>query len=159
MKYLKTYKIFESNSYDKQMIEDFLIGFRDDEFLVDVNFSQGMPNLNGGKEDRILITIGDEGSLEDPDHDVPLENRVGKPDSLNLHDNIDSFNLLNDYLVDEGYDFSVAEIWIKDETWSQSSLFPKAESTTVKGFDNFIKTIEDSTGEFALVTITYKKSL
>ena len=90
MRYLKTYKLFESNDSTKEMVEDFLRDFSDSDIPVGVEMYQ--PDPLGSSEDRVLILIGDEIIL--------FENQAK---DLPLYDNINNFISLNEYLIDEGY--------------------------------------------------------
>jgi hypothetical protein len=123
MRYLKTYKLFESNDSTKEMIEDFLRDFSDDDIPVEVEMYQ--PDQNSS-EDRVLILIGDE------------DNIILAKD-LPLYENIDNFISLNEYLIDEGYQLMSIACWIKPHDEPITGQRP----ITITEFDKFISKIEE----------------
>ena len=87
MKWLKSYKLFESVDSTKEMVENFLRdGFSDIDIPVEVEMYQ--PDPLGSEENRVLILIGDE------------DNMLTSED-LPLYQNIDSFISLHEYLIGE----------------------------------------------------------
>ena len=127
MKWLKSYKLFESNDSTKEMVEDFLIDFSDVDIPVEVEIYQGMAfNPLGSSEDRVLILIGDE------------DNMVLAKD-LPLYDNINNFISLNEYLIDEGYQLMSIACWIKPHNEPITGQRP----ITITEFDKFISKIEE----------------
>jgi hypothetical protein len=123
MKRLKTYKLFESNDSTKEMVEDFLRDFSDDDIPVEVEMYQ--PDQNSS-EDRVLILIGDE------------DNIILAKD-LPLYENIDNFISLNEYLIDEGYQLMSIACWIKPHDEPITGQRP----ITITEFDKFISKIEE----------------
>jgi hypothetical protein len=123
MRYLKTYKLFESNDSTKEMVEDFLRDFSDDDIPVEVEMYQ--PDQNSS-EDRVLILIGDE------------DNIILAKD-LPLYENIDNFISLNEYLIDEGYQLMSIACWIKPHDEPITGQRP----ITITEFDKFISKIEE----------------
>ena len=150
MRYLKTYKIFESNDSTKEMVEDFLRDFSDSDIPVEVEMYQ--PDPLGNSEDRILILIGDE------------DNMLTSED-LPLYDNINNFISLNEYLIDEGYQLMSIACWIKPHNEPITGQRP----ITITEFDKFISKIEEIENwnrrhpalwhkTFKLIDICYTKS-
>ena len=150
MRYLKTYKLFESNDSTKEMVEDFLRDFSDDDIPVGVEMYQ--PDPLGSSEDRVLILIGDE------------DNMVLSKD-LPLYDNINKFISLNEYLIDEGYQLMSIACWIKPHNEPITGQRP----ITITEFDKFISKIEEIENwnrrypalwhkTFKLIDICYTKS-
>ena len=152
MRYLKTYKLFESNDSTKEMVEDFLRDFSDSDIPVEVEMYQ--PDPLGSGEDRILILIGDEVyAFEVTSEDLPL------------YQNIDNFISINDYLLDEGYQLKSIACWIKPHNEPITGQRP----ITITEFDKFISKIEEIENwnrrypalwhkTFKLIDICYTKS-
>jgi hypothetical protein len=124
MKHLKSYKLFESFDVDKEMVEDFLRDFSDEDIPVGVELYQ--PDPLGSSEDRVLILIGDE------------DNIILAKD-LPLYENIDNFISLNEYLIDEGYQLMSIACWIKPHDEPITGQRP----ITITEFDKFISKIEE----------------
>ena len=153
MKWLKSYKLFESNDSTKEMVEDFLRDFSDVDIPVEVEIYQGTAfNPLGSSEDRVLILIGDE------------DNMVLAKD-LPLYDNINNFISLNEYLIDEGYQLMSIACWIKPHNEPITGQRP----ITITEFDKFISKIEEIENwnrrhpalwhkTFKLIDICYTKS-
>lgn len=153
MKWLKSYKLFESNDSTKEMVEDFLRDFSDVDIPVEVEIYQGTAfNPLGSSEDRVLILIGDE------------DNMVLAKD-LPLYDNINNFISLNEYLIDEGYQLMSIACWIKPHNEPITGQRP----ITIFEFDKFISKIEEIENwnirhpalwhkTFKLIDICYTKS-
>ena len=150
MKRLKTYKLFESNDSTKEMVEDFLRDFSDEDIPVEVEMYQ--PDPSGSTEDRVLILIGDE------------DNMLTSED-LPLYENIDNFISLNEYLIDEGYQLMSIACWIKPHNEPITGQRP----ITITEFDKFISKIEEIENwnrrhpalwhkTFKLIDICYTKS-
>jgi hypothetical protein len=123
MKKLKTFRLFESVEVTKEMVEDFLRDFSDDDIPVEVEMYQ--PDQNSS-EDRVLILIGDE------------DNIILAKD-LPLYENIDNFISLNEYLIDEGYQLMSIACWIKPHDEPITGQRP----ITITEFDKFISKIEE----------------
>ena len=149
MKYLKKYKLFESVEVTKEMVEDFLRDFSDDDIPVEVEMYQ--PDQNSS-EDRVLILIGDE------------DNMVTAVD-LPLYQNIDNFISLHEYLIDEGYNLGSIACWIKPHNEPITGQRP----ISIDEFDKFISKIEEIENwnkrypglwhkTFKLIDIYYTKS-
>jgi len=68
VKRIKTFRLFESVEFVKDMVEDLLRDFSDDDIPVDVEIYQPDPN---SEESRVLILIGDEDNMEQS-KDLPL---------------------------------------------------------------------------------------
>ena len=126
MRYLKTYKLFESNDSTKEMVEDFLRDFSDSDIPVEVEMYK--PDPLGSEEERVLILIGDEIIL--------FENQAK---DLPLYENIDNFISINDYLLDEGYQLKSIACWIKPHNEPITGQRP----ITITEFDKFISKIEE----------------
>ena len=153
MKWLKSYKLFESNDSTKEMVDDFLRDFSDVDIPVEVEIYQGTAfNPLGSSEDRVLILIGDE------------DNMVLAKD-LPLYDNINNFISLNEYLIDEGYQLMSIACWIKPHNEPITGQRP----ITITEFDKFISKIEEIENwnrrypalwhkTFKLIDICYTKS-
>jgi hypothetical protein len=153
MKHLKPYKLFESVDVEKEMLEDFLRDFSDDEDIP-VNVEMYRPDPLGSEEERVLILIGDEIILfEEQAKDLPL------------YENIDNFISINDYLLDEGYQLKSIACWIKPHNEPITGQRP----ITIFEFDNFISKIEEIENwnrrypalwhkTFKLIDICYTKS-
>ena len=154
MKRLKTYKLFESNDSTKEMVEDFLRDFSDEDIPVEVEMYQPDPlgPILKSKESRILILIGDE------------DNMLTSED-LPLYENIDNFISLNEYLIDEGYQLMSIACWIKPHNEPITGQRP----ITITEFDKFISKIEEIENwnrrhpalwhkTFKLIDICYTKS-
>lgn len=152
MKHLKTYKLFESNDSTKEMVEDFLRDFSDDDIPVEVEMYQ--PDPLGSEENRVLILIGDEVNL----FEMNLL-------TLPLYQNIDNFISINDYLLDEGYQLMSIACWIKPHNEPITGQRP----ITITDFDKFISKIEEIENwnmrhpalwhkTFKLIDICYTKS-
>lgn len=152
MKHLKSYKLFESVEVTKEMVEDFLRDFSDEDIRVDVEMYQ--PDPLGSGEDRVLILIGDEDNID----------MVGSKD-LPLYQNIDNFISINDYLLDEGYQLKSIACWIKPH----NEPITRQRPITIFEFDKFISKIEEIENwnsrhpalwhkTFKLVDICYEKS-
>ena len=150
MKWLKSYKLFESVDSTKEMVEDFLRDFSDIDITVEVEMYQ--PDPLGSSEDRVLILIGDE------------DNMVLAKD-LPLYDNINNFISLNEYLIDEGYQLMSIACWIKPH----NELITGQRPITITEFDKFISKIEEIENwnrrhpalwhkTFKLIDICYTKS-
>ena len=150
MRYLKTYKLFESNDSTKEMVEDFLRDFSDDDIPVEVEIYQPYPL--GSSEDRVLILIGDE------------DNMVTAVD-LPLYQNIDNFISLHEYLIGEGYNLGSIACWIKPHNEPITGQRP----ISIEEFDKFISKIEEIENwnkrypglwhkTFKLIDIYYKRS-
>jgi hypothetical protein len=103
MKWLKSYKLFESVDSTKEMVEDFLRDFSDIDIPVEVEMYQPDPLFShwekGSEENRVLILIGDE------------DNMLTSED-LPLYQNIDNFISLHEYLLGEGYHLGTIACWI-----------------------------------------------
>ena len=172
MRYLKTYKIFESNDSIKEMVEDFLRDFSDEDFPVEIEIYQPDP-LGRGSWGRVLILIGDEDNLS--------VNRLEKTsEDLPLYQNIDSFISLHEYLIGEGYHLETIACWIKPHnepiTAENPTMWvhqrPFSVRPTGHGIDeisNFISKIEEIEDwneknppnlhkSFKLIDICYTKS-
>jgi hypothetical protein len=132
MKYLKTYKIFESVEVTKEMVENFLRdGFSDIDIPVEVEMYQ--PDPLSSEEDRVLILIGDE------------DNMLTSED-LPLYKNIDSFISLHEYLIGEGYHLGTIACWIKphNEPITGQRPFPvRPTGVGIGEISNFISKIEE----------------
>jgi hypothetical protein len=150
MKHLKSYKLFESNDSTKEMVEDFLRDFSDDDIPVEVEIYQ--PDPLGSSEDRVLILIGDE------------DNMVLAKD-LQLYENINNFISLHEYLIGEGYNLGSIACWIKPHNEPITGQRP----ISIEEFDKFISKIEEIENwnkrypglwhkTFKLIDIYYTKS-
>jgi hypothetical protein len=126
MRYLKSYKIFESNDIAKETVEDLLRDFSDNDIPVDVEIYHPDPTSD---EKRFLILIGDEDNLA-----------VSK--DLTLYENINNFISLNEYLIGEGYELQSIACWIKPHNES-NHLLHNFHPTTITEFDKFISKIEE----------------
>ena len=160
MKWLKSYKLFESNDSTKEMVEDFLRDFSDVDIPVEVEIYQGTAfNPLGSSEDRVLILIGDE------------DNMLTSED-LPLYQNIDSFISLHEYLIGEGYNLGTIACWIKPHNEPITDQRPFSVSPKAHGvgeISNFISKIEEIEiwnsenppnlhKSFKLIDISYAKS-
>jgi len=123
MKKLKTFRLFESVEVTKEMVEDFLRDFSDDDIPVEVEMYQ--PDQNSS-EDRVLILIGDE------------DNMVTAVD-LPLYQNIDNFISIHEYLIGEGYNLGSIACWIKPHNEPITGQRP----ISIEEFDKFISKIEE----------------
>ncbi len=123
MKRIKTFRLFESVEFVKDMVEDLLRDFSDDDIPVDVEIYQPDPN---SEESRVLILIGDEDNMEQS-KDLPL------------YENLNSFISLNEYLIEEGYQLVSIACCIKTDHEPVSGKRP----ITITEFDNFISKIEE----------------
>ena len=156
MKHLKSYKLFESFDVDKEMVEDFLRDFSDDEYIpVEVEMYRPDPLgflLQNSEESRVLVLIGDE------------DNMVNAVD-LPLYKNIDNFISIDNYLTDEGYQLKSIACWIKPHNEPITGQRP----ITITEFDKFISKIEEIENwnrrhpalwhkTFKLIDICYTKS-
>lgn len=122
MRYLKTYKLFESTEVVKDMVEDLLRDFSDDDDIpVEVEIYE--PDPLGSEESRVLILIGDEDNLVEA-KDLPL------------YQNIDNFISIDNYLTDEGYQLKSIACWVKPNN-------DQIRPITITEFDNFIIKIEE----------------
>lgn len=151
MRYLKTYKIFESIDNTKEMVENFLRdGFSDSDIPVQVEMYQ--PDPLNTSENRVLILIGDE------------DNMVQAKD-LPLYQNMDNFISLHEYLIDEGFNLKSIACWIKPHNEPITGQRP----ITIFEFDKFISKIEEIENwnirypalwhkTFKLIDICYTKS-
>jgi hypothetical protein len=150
MKRLKTFRLFESVEVTKEMVEDFLRDFSDDDIPVEVEMYQ--PDPLGSSEDRVLILIGDE------------DNMVTAVD-LPLYQNIDNFISLHEYLIGEGYNLGSIACWIKPHNEPITGQRP----ISIEEFDKFISKIEEIENwnkrypglwhkTFKLIDIYYKRS-
>jgi len=131
MKYLKPYKLFESVDSVKEMIEDFLRDFSDEDIPVEVEIYQ--PDPLGTTEDRVLILIGDE------------DNMLSSKD-LPLYENKDSFISLHEYLINEGYSLMSIACWIKPQNEPIGGQRPFTARPTGVGIgeiSSFISKIEE----------------
>lgn len=124
MKWLKSYRLFESTDVEKEMVEDFLRDFSDEDIPVNVEMYQ--PDPLGSEENRVLILIGDE------------DNLVQAVD-LPLYENINNFISLHDYLIGEGYNLGSIACWIKPHNEPITGQRP----ITITEFDKFINKIEE----------------
>lgn len=149
----KVEALTESVDVEKEIVEDFLRDFSDDEDIP-VEVEMYRPDPLGSEEERVLILIGDE------DH---LWLRVG-PKDLPLYKNIDNFISINDYLLDEGYQLKSIACWIKPHNEPITGQRP----ITIFEFDKFINKIEEIENwnsrypalwhkTFKLVDICYQK--
>ena len=158
MKWLKSYKLFESNDSTKEMVENFLRdGFSDIDIPVEVEMYQ--PDPLGSEENRVLILIGDE------------DNMLTSED-LPLYKNIDSFISLHEYLIGEGYHLGTIACWIKphNEPITDQRPFPvRPTGHGIGEISNFISKIEEIEDwneknppnlhkSFKLIDICYTKS-
>lgn len=131
MRYLKTYKVFESgDSFEsadsvKEMIKNFLRDFSDDDIPVDVEAYHPYPPST--TENRALILIGNEDNLKT---------------TLPVYDNIDTFISLNEYLLGEGFEFENVACWIKNNNISESEFVSK-KPITIYDFDDLVKKIKN----------------
>lgn len=152
MKHLKSYKLFESVEVTKEMVEDFLRDFSDEDIPVEVEMYK--PDPLGSRESRVLILIGDEVNL----FEMNLL-------TLPLYQNIDNFISINDYLLDEGYQLKSIACWIKPHNEPITGQRP----ITIFEFDKFISKIEEVENwnsrhpalwhkTFKLIDICYEKS-
>jgi hypothetical protein len=123
VKRIKTFRLFESVEFVKDMVEDLLRDFSDDDIPVDVEIYQPDPN---SEESRVLILIGDEDNMEQS-KDLPL------------YENLNSFISLNEYLIEEGYQLVSIACCIKTDNEPVSGKRP----ITITEFDNFISKIEE----------------
>ena len=132
MRYLKSYRLFESTDVTKEMVENFLRdGFSDIDIPVEVEMYQ--PDPLGSEEDRVLILIGDE------------DNMLTSED-LPLYQNIDSFISLHEYLIGEGYHLGTIACWIKphNEPITDQRPFPvRPTGHGIGEISNFISKIEE----------------
>ena len=152
MRYLKTYKLFESFDVDKEMVENFLRDISDIDIPVDVEMYR--PDPLGSEESRVLVLIGDEDKVW-----------LRKTKDLPLYDSINNFISLNDYLIDEGYQLKSIACWIKPHNEPITGQRP----ITIFEFDKFISKIEEIENwnrrhpalwhkTFKLIDICYTKS-
>ena len=152
MRYLKTYKLFESFDVDKEMVENFLRDISDIDIPVDVEMYR--PDPLGSEESRVLVLIGDEDKVW-----------LRKTKDLPLYDSINNFISLNDYLIDEGYQLKSIACWIKPHNEPITGQRP----ITITDFDKFISKIEEIENwnmrhpalwhkTFKLIDICYTKS-
>lgn len=151
MRYLKTYKIFESIDNTKEMVENFLRdGFSDSDIPVEVEIYQ--PDPLNTSENRVLVLIGDEDNLVEA-KDLPL------------YQNIDNFISLHEYLIGEGFSLKSIACWIKPHNEPITGQRP----ITIFEFDKFISKIEEIENwnsrhpalwhkTFKLIDICYTKS-
>jgi len=123
VKRIKTFRLFESVEFVKDMVEDLLRDFSDDDIPVDVEIYQPDPN---SEESRVLILIEDEDNMEQS-KDLPL------------YENLNSFISLNEYLIEEGYQLVSIACCIKTDNEPVSGKRP----ITITEFDNFISKIEE----------------
>lgn len=124
MRWLKSYKLFESVEVTKEMVQDFLRDFSDEDIPVDIEMYQ--PDPLGSQEMRVLILIGDEDNMEHS-KDLPL------------YENKDSLISLNEYLIDEGYQLGSIACWIKPHNEPITGQRP----ITIFEFDKFTSKIEE----------------
>lgn len=153
MKYLIDYKLFESVDSTKEMVEDFLRDFSDDDDIP-VQVEMYQPDPLGSRENRVLILIGDEvGLFENQAKDLPL------------YQNIDNFISIDNYLTDEGYQLKSIACWIKPH----NEPITRQRPITIFEFDKFISKIEEIENwnsrhpalwhkTFKLIDICYTKS-
>ena len=148
MKFIKKFKIFESNDIVKETVEDLLRDFSDNDIPVDVEIYHPDPTSD---EKRFLILIGDVDCFP---------NNLVLAKDLPLYENIDNFISLNEYLIGEGYELQSIVCWIKPHNE------PIQRPITITEFDKFISKIvnyEDWTRypglwhkTFKLIDIYYK---
>jgi hypothetical protein len=154
MKWLKSYKLFESVDSTKEMVEDFLRDFSDIDIPVEVEMYQPDPLFSHWEKgsDRVLILIGDE------------DNMLTSVD-LPLYQNIDNFISLHEYLISEGYNLGSIACWIKPHNEPITGQRP----ISIEEFDKFISKIEEIENwnkrypglwhkTFKLIDIYYTKS-
>jgi len=128
---IKNWKLFESTEVVKDMVEDFLRDFSDEDIPVEVEVYQ--PDPLGSSEDRVLILIGDE------------DNMLTSED-LPLYQNIDNFISLHEYLLGEGYHLGTIACWIKphNEPITDQRPFPvRPTGLGIGEICNFISKIEE----------------
>lgn len=133
MKFIKKFKLFESNDIVKETVEDLLRDFSDNDIPVDVEIYHPDPTSD---EERFLILIGDEDNLV-LDTELNIANSVTK--DLPLYENIDNFISLNEYLIGEGYELQSIACWIKPHNEPITGQRP----ITITEFDKFISKIEE----------------
>lgn len=138
MRRLKTFKLFESvEEVSKTMIEDFLREFSDNDIRVDVELY-----IKPGETDvkKIFINIGNE-------EDMGFEWGIGNylKDILPVKENINNLTSMNDYLLDEGFNFESVDCW------------REGYSTQFKDFSEFLEDINNK-GIYKMVEFFYKKS-
>jgi len=149
----KVEALTESVDVEKEMVEDLLRDFSDEDIPVEVEMYVTDPSRSP-EEDRVLIAIGDEDRLW---------LRVAK--DLPLYENIDNFISINDYLLDEGYQLKSIACWIKPHNEPITGQKP----ITIFEFDKFINKIEEIEDwnsrhpalwhkTFKLIDICYQKS-
>lgn len=154
MKYLKSYKLFESVDSDKEMVEDLLRDFSDDDDIP-VQVEMYQPDPLGSQESRVLILIGNEDNMGSFQHNKDLP----------LYQNIDNFISIDNYLTDEGYQLKSIACWIKPHNEPITGQRP----ITIFEFDKFISKIEEIENwnsrhpalwhkTFKLIDICYTKS-
>ena len=126
MKYLKTYKVFESVDSVKEMVEDLLRDISDEDIPVEVELESSGPSWYG--EEKILILIG---------NDVDWSSQTEKASDLPLYDNIHNLNEINDYLVGEGYHLENISLITNSESDNRIKRLTSYE------FSDLIKNIKD----------------
>ena len=121
MKFIKKFKLFESNDIVKETVEDLLRDFSDNDIPVDVEIYHPDPTSD---EKRFLILIN---------------NYFLDAKDLPLYENIDNFISLNEYLIGEGYELQSIACWIKPHNEPITGQRP----ITITEFDKFISKIEE----------------
>jgi len=131
IEYRHDYDHFRATEVVKDMVEDFLRDFSDEDIPVEVEVYQ--PDPLGSSEDRVLILIGDE------------DNMLTSED-LPLYQNIDNFISLHEYLLGEGYHLGTIACWIKphNEPITDQRPFPvRPTGHGIGEISNFISKIEE----------------
>ena len=144
MKWLKTYKLFESVEVNKTMIEDFLRDFSDSDIPVKVRIKDKIPDgmtlsraVAEFKYPLVEVVIGDA-------HDLSND--------LDLFGNIDDLTSLNDYLVDEGWVLrKIIVFTIEMENWHNDFLEDgielRHEPENFRDFIDMVKKSEEENGK------------
>lgn len=143
MKFLKTYKLFESIDVNKELIEDLLRDFSDSDIPVKVRVKDKIPDgmtlstaVAEFKYPLVEVVIGDAHELSN---------------DLDLFGNIDTLTSVNDYLVDNGWVLRKIIVFTMEmENWQNDFLEDGIELRhdydDFRDFINMVKKIEQENG-------------
>lgn len=120
MRYLKTYKLFESNDNDINFVNDILLDISDDNISIKVSDLNKYSSNSPIK--KISILIGEDDEEEDEDSEIFFD----------LSKYIETLESVNDYLTGEGYSLEFSHFLYFDEDEDCADSFHSSDFNEIK---------------------------
>lgn len=120
MRYLNTYKLFESNDNDINFVNDILLDISDDNISIKVSDLKKYSSNSPIK--KISILIGEDDEEEDEDSEIFFD----------LSKYIETLESVNDYLTGEGYSLEFSHFLYFDEDEDCADSFHSSDFNEIK---------------------------